>query len=188
MAGSRKSWFLRCTFLVIAAELALIGIAGAEIRLVTREAPIVAIPRQIFSETFTVSPDCRSIAFAAAKGQSAAVLINGKEMKRYSNIGMTAFVFSPDSKHLAHPVTKGPKWTVAVDGTEGGLYDGIGTTLAFSSDSQRLAYGVRKDKKWLVIMGKEAQKEEGEAILKGTPIFSPDGKRMEFGKARSGSW
>ena len=189
MTRSKKLCSL-CAFAVIL----MIGVAfiepvgAADIRLETRVATLGRIPGELILQTLTISPDCRHVAFGYSKGQSVVVSVDGKALKQYSNIGMTAFTFSPDGNRLAHPVTKGPTWSVAVDGVEGGLYDSIGTTIAFSPDSQHVAYTGRKGDKRVLVVDNKEQEEEYDAILEGTPIFSPDGKRMAYGAGKGTKW
>jgi hypothetical protein len=65
------------------------------------------------------------------------VVVDGKEEKKYDNIGGT--IFSPDSKRVAYVAGVGDKEFMVVDGKEEKIYDAIVGTI-FSPDSKRVAY------------------------------------------------
>ncbi len=190
MIRSKELWSVYILAVIFTVITTLLGSAGAtaEIRLKTTTASLGRVPTTLISQTLTVSPDSRHIAFAFAKDQSVSVILNGRPLKRYSNIGMSAFKFSPDGKKLAYPVTRGPSWTISVNGVEGELYDGIGTTIAFSSDSQHMAYAARKGEKRVVVLDGKEQKGEYNAILEGTPILNRGGKHIAYGAGRGTKW
>lgn len=95
------------------------------------------------------SPDCRSLAYMAGRGDKQFIVVNGQEGKPYDSLRSRFFlaapVFSPDSKMVAYPARIGEMWSVIVNGTEGPLFDEIiafpgGKRLFASVDSHPYYY------------------------------------------------
>ena len=103
------------------------------------------------SESFTISPDGRRVAYWAKKDNKLSVVVDGEEGKLYDRVSV--LIFSPDGKRVAYGAGMGDKWMVVVDGAEGKLYDGIrrGGPI-FSPDGKRVAYGARIGDKWMVVV------------------------------------
>jgi len=131
------------------------------------------------SESLTVSPDCRHVAYAAEMGDKAFVVLDGEKKKQYDAIGPRTLSFSPDSNQMAYAANQGDKYFMIVDGDEGKKYDGIGGKgPIFSPDSKRVAYGAKEgDKYFVVVDGVEGKKYDGA----GAPVFSPDSSRVAYG-------
>ncbi len=135
------------------------------------------------------SPDGRRLAYAAAHRPAGGQFIVVDEVagKEYDAIGAESLRFSPDGRRFAYGARRGNKWCMVIDGREEQEYDGLGTGLAFSPDSQRWAYmatrGHGKDsKEYLVVDGVEGDSYDG--TIQGTPIFSPDSRRVAVGARR----
>ncbi len=100
---------------------------------------------------------------------------------RYSDGDKRWFVLSQDGKHYACVFSKRPNYYVLLDGQEGKSYLRI-NGLAISPDGKRVAY-VAGLGKWgvedyaVVVDGKEGPPYDG---IGGTPIFSPDSKRVTY--------
>ena len=113
------------------------------------------------SESFTVSPDGRRVAYAARMGGKRMVVVDGAEGKLYDNVA--APIFSPGGKRVAYGALMGDKRLVVVDGAEGKLYDGIGKgDPIFNPDGKRVAYGARMGNKQMVVVdGEEGKRYDG---------------------------
>jgi hypothetical protein len=74
---------------------------------------------------------------------------------------------------------------VILDGHAGAEYDGIAGPMVFSPDSKHAVYVANKDKKWLMVIDGQVCAEYDQ-ILKGSPIFNPDGV-LEYLAEKEGS-
>ncbi len=101
---------------------------------------------------------------------------------------MKDFAFSRDGHHFAYLTNrkcgKSGRLCVILDGQVYARVKefGIGT-LALSPDGKHIAYAARKSKSWwnVVVDGQAQAGPDARGILVGTPIFSPDGKRIAAG-------
>lgn len=66
--------------------------------------------------TFRASPDNKRVAYGVDIGNKRFVVVDGKEEKKYDNIGIDTLIFSPDSRRLAYAARIGNKECVIVDG------------------------------------------------------------------------
>ena len=135
------------------------------------------------SETLTVSPDNRRMAYAARVrtwlGEKWCVVIDGTEAKPYDGILKDTLTFSPDSQRVAYAAQVGHKQFVVVHGTEEKPYDGIAGPPIFSSDSQRVAYVARVGDRWfMVVDGKETKPYDG--IVRGGRIIFDSADRLHY--------
>jgi hypothetical protein len=135
------------------------------------------------------SPDSRRLAYAAAQAPDGRqfVVVDEVAGPEYDGIGQDSLRFSPDSRRLAYGARRGNAWCMVIDGQEQPEYDGLATPLVFSPDSRRWAYVARRGhgpgtKDHVVVDGVEGQSYDGTTA--GTPLFSPDSRRLAFGAAR----
>lgn len=162
------------------------------------------------------SPDSQRLGYVALKQGKWKVMVDGQEYGTYDAVAEgtasfyssrleNALVWSPDSKHLAYAAKNKSKWLVNVDGKEFGPYDGVAeATPIYSKDSKKIVWAAQVGKEWTVyengspvmIPGPPPKKGEKpktlplvvEGVFRGTPMFSPDGKKLVVGLKRQGAW
>jgi Tol biopolymer transport system component len=146
------------------------------------------------------SPDSQRIAYVALKQNKWKVLVDGQEYGTFDAVSEHSPVWSPDSKRLAYVAKRGTKWFVYVDNRENGPYDAVAElTPEFSRDSKRVAWAAQTGGVWAIYENgteykipmpkpKKPEPLRGEAVLRGTPTYTPDGKKLVFGIKRQGSW
>lgn len=144
------------------------------------------------------SPDNSRTAYAAESAGEKLVVVDGQEGPCFKRWGKTPLSFIPNSARPIYSYKKGERDVVVIDGVESASYASY-RSLAFSPDGSRYAYAAEKQKdRWVVVVdgteygpgGKlEAGDERAFDLLgKGTPIFSPDGKRTAWIGVVQGNW
>jgi hypothetical protein len=156
------------------------------------------LPEKWNEESWTVSPDCRHVAFGAEiekkrlwmKGDSKwAVVRDGKTGPEYDQLELSVGVhFSPDSKHLAYAGWRGGKVYVRLDDAESDAFAELQQApLVFSPNSFRLAYVARRGDLFAVVNdgvdGRPYSK-----IARGSVTFSPDSQRVAYAALRGAEW
>ena len=138
-------------------------VSAAGVTLATREVSLGKLHPGALPSSLAVSPDSKRVAYAAQRGFTQLVVVDGVEGKEYDAIGDP--VFSPDSKRVAYGAWRGGRWWVVVDGVEGKEYDGFmkGSRLVFDSPSQFHTLAQRGD---------EFLRVEIEIV---TPVAEPSG-------------
>jgi len=124
----------------------------------------------------TFSPDSKRLAYAASRGASWRLVVDGKEGPPFSAIGAT--LFSTDSKRVAYIAQRGRAWHVVIDGVIGPPFDALlANSLVFSPDGKRVAYvGERGGKHHAIIDG-----AVGPAFAAMRPIqFSADSAHVGY--------
>jgi Tol biopolymer transport system component len=134
------------------------------------------------------SPDGRRCAYLATDFKTQFFVLDGKETPTPFSVDQLAF--SPDSRRVAYAGgdAKGT-WFVVIDGRETKYRTGgflIGSPgrqkLYFSPDSRHVAFAARDldrgKQEFLVLDGKEGP--PWDAVLGGTPTFSPKGDRHAY--------
>lgn len=148
------------------------------------------------------SPDSKKIAYIAFGRQNRnIVMLDGRPIGEYDAIGDRTLTFSPNSAHIALAGKLKNLWYIQVDGKAFGPYEAVGEgSPLYSKDSKRVVWTAKVNGMWYVFEnGKELtypakppkKKPEpiaAEHILKGTPVFSPDGTKLAFGMSRQGKW
>lgn len=122
------------------------------------------------------SPDSTRLAYAASRGASWRLVVDGREGPPFTAIG--AVVFSTDSKRVAYIAQRGRAWHVVLDGAIGPAFDALlAGSLTFSADGRRVAYvGERAGKHHAVIDG-----VIGRAFAAMRPIqFSADSTHVGY--------
>ncbi len=146
------------------------------------------------------SPNSERLACVARRaGVEYCVVVDGQEGPEYDLV--TRPVFSRDGRRLAYAAARGPredrKWCVVLDGEESPEYEEV-RDLVFSPDGSHIAYAACKGERerpvgivgdfdtqrWAVVVDGQEGPEYGE-IVKGTPVFSPDGRRLAYAAVRN---
>ncbi len=182
-------------------RLAYCARKSSEWRVFTTDGAAHPAMEGIAEGSLTFSPDSKRLAYVAFNKQNKmVVMIDGRPCGEFDAIGEGTLSFSPDSQHLAFAAKSKGKWFVQVDEKSYGPYDAvIERTPVFNKDSKRVVWAAETSHQWLVYEnGKEltipaAEKKKPEPmvvenIFKGTPVFSPDGKRLAIGMKKQGKW
>ncbi|MCD4782860.1 MAG: hypothetical protein K8T10_03405 [Candidatus Eremiobacteraeota bacterium] len=146
-------------------------------------------PENMETSQYSISPDCRRVAYFLKGDDVESAVVDGKKGKEYDVNPIIAKVgFSPDSKRVAYIAQKGNNKIAVVDGKEGKEYKRIfRDAVTFSPNSKRTAYVVKKkDKEVAVIDGKEGR--DFYFILKGYVFFSPDSKNTAYCADKEKLW
>jgi hypothetical protein len=154
------------------------------------------------------SPDSRRVAYVAFnRGNKALVMMDGQTVGEYESVGERSLTFSPDSKHLVFAAETKGAWNIHVFSGEGvqtfGPYQAVGENEGrpqYSKDGKRLVWAAQVNNQWYVYengkelcwppKGKQKKGEpiSGSLILKGTPRFSNDSKRLAVGFKQDQGW
>ena len=166
---------------------------GAGAKLIVRETCLTRIPvgaaagdeqlakarsgvaGEIRTPMMAVSQDARRVAFVAARGEKARMVVDGVAGNDYDFI-MWGPVFSVNGKHVAYAASKGGETFVVLDGMESPAYESA-HDFTFSRRGGRFAYVAARDgKEFVVLDGTEGEKHEciGELVL------SPSGARLAY--------
>lgn len=139
-------------------------------------------------EKLVFSPDSNKIAYQVIKQEfdqelnpqqrKTFVVVNGEEMKNYTNI--FGISFSPDNKLIFNAASVGKVGSfLVIDGVE--REPDYGSTPVFSPDGKQMAYkaltGVDKDKKTFIVINNKKSELYKEAYIIG---FSPDSKHFAY--------
>lgn len=128
------------------------------------------------------SPDARHLAFAAVRGETGYLVLDGKAKAVGQRV--TEIVFSPDAAHLAYSVQKEGRWHAVADELLGPPYDAL-SNLTYSPDSSHLVYVAQKGSRWVIVL-------DGRELIggqqMGMPLFSPDGGHLAYSLIRGGKW
>jgi hypothetical protein len=174
-------------FILLAYIITASGQVKAQHRVVTETLIGQFDPASFIRESFTISPDCRRVAYVAQEGYWFFVFVDGKGGRGYSAIAEGTITFSPDSRQVAYASRLSDKDVVVVDGKERDA-PGAATGLIFSPDSKRLAYLAKVENNWLVVID---DKEEGpfNSIRNASRVvFSPDSRHVAYGAQLSNRW
>lgn len=179
MTAARRCSTIAATVLCLAAPV-------ASDELVTEE---VLGPVHQVRQYAAVSPEGLHYAYLSLDREQEKLFMvrDGKESPRFKRLGKD-LVFSADGKRFGHEAHTEEGSYYVIDGQTFGPYENArGQTIRFGPDSNRLIFFVKKEGKWrLVVDGKE-QAPLSDNYAKGSPILSPDGKRVAY-HACLGEW
>jgi hypothetical protein len=122
------------------------------------------------------SPDSKRLAYAASRGASWRLVVDGREGPPFSAIG--AVQWATDSTRVAYIAQRGRAWHVVIDGAIGPAFEAIlAGSLTFSDDGRRVAYaGHRADGDHTVVDGTVGPAYRGIRKLQ----FSRDGRHVGY--------
>ena len=93
----------------------------------------------LMNNTFSFSPDFRSVAFRAHQDNKQTIIINGKKGNLYDAVGTP--VFTRDGKHFAYSAHNGNNWFLILDGQEKAIEESsIISGYVFSPDNKNIAF------------------------------------------------
>lgn len=137
----------------------------------------------------TFTPNSLWRAYAARRGTTWRIVVNGREQPAFARVGFP--IFSPHSRRLAYTALQPDGQVVVVEATNppGQPYEQLFESgPVFSPDSQHLAYGARRGEKWyLVVDGQERGPFDFLGSATGIQ-FSPDSTRLAFAALAGGKW
>jgi hypothetical protein len=127
------------------------------------------------------SQDSMHFAYAAKKGGMWVIVLDGKEVGEYSELGPGSPSFSPDGKHIAVTTRLGGSrspWQVVIDGHAGPMFASV-LNPGFSPDSKQIAYIAAKERsiKYSLVVDDRPGPEYYEI---GDWKFSPDAKHLAY--------
>jgi len=109
------------------------------------------------------------------------LVLDGKELHKYSDVFMFGFKFSPDSKRYAfiagaYAYGKKNKNIVVVDGKDYGPYDSV-DSVSFSRDSKSFSFRASDDNKWFIVVNGKKGKSYS---FVSEPRFSKDSRNILY--------
>ena len=148
-----------------------------------KETPIVQVTfSALIRESFTVSPDSRSIAFIDQSKDKQRAVIGSAVQRKFDEV-IDRPVFSPNSRKVAYIAREQDKKFAVIEGEKGKQYEDIPSNIIFSPDSNRVAYTAKVGKKEVVVVdGRESEQYDEICRLKREAnfVFSPDSKRIGY--------
>lgn len=150
------------------------------------------------------SPNSEKIAYVAfARDNRQIVMLDSQKFGEFDMVADQSLQFTPDSKSICFAARFNRAWYAYINAKAYGPYEEIleGTPIV-SKDSKRIVWVAKTGGAWQLYENGEpillkADKKAGRkkdvplstpSILKGTPLFSPDGKKLVFAYAREGKW
>ena len=138
----------------------------------------------IYPDTIVVSADDQHFAYAAERGNSSVVVVDGKQSSPYDLMWQSRISLSPDGGRAAYSATRQGKNFIVSNGTEGKHYERVGR-LASSADGKHVAHtAVRGGKTVLVVDGVEDETWEDIGML----VYASTGDRLVYTAKRDGRW
>ena len=132
----------------------------------------------VLGRTPIISADGQRVAYGALEGDKWVVVVDGKEGKKYDDLGSGTLIFSADGQRVAYGALEGDKAMVVVDDKEGDAYSAIGE-LAFSPDGNRVAAEVQVSDRWRVVVDGEGENTY-DALLRGGHITFGAADRLHW--------
>jgi len=137
----------------------------------------------ILSGTLAFDPTGRRVMYAASRGDSVHVVVDGVTSPAWSGVGR--LTFDGEGTHFAHAARKGRRWHVVVDGRPGPEHDEIGDVVLDSASPSRadpgsrvqLAYAARDSGRWRVVADGIASAPFDAVRALGRP---PNGEAIAF--------
>ena len=133
---------------------------------------------EIVNNTFTFSPNMRSIAFRIKVSNKEAVVIDGKQGNSFDAVG--APVFSPDGKRYAYSARNDHEWFIVEnDKVTAVEASSVITAIFFSPDSKEIAYILNDGHKYRLIRGGKAGNSY-DYINDNSITFSSDSRKIAY--------
>lgn len=151
------------------------------------------------------SPDSKKVAFVAFTRQNKQVVVyDGQQIGEFDRVADRSLQFSPDGKEVIFAAESKKMWYVYHHTKAYGPYQEILEGMpVFSKDGSRLVWAAKLQGVWtvyengkpLTLPPDEKKGRKGKpqpmaasAILKGTPVFNQDGRKLAVGLKRDGQW
>lgn len=143
----------------------------------------------ILSGTLTFDPTGRRVVYAASRGDSVHVVVDGVTSPGWSGVGRLAL--DGEGAHVAYAARRGVRWRVIVDDQPGPEHDEIGQVVlgsasvlrgdgadgADSRAAMRLAYAARDSARWRVVAeGNPSEPFDAVRAL----VHPPNGEAIAF--------
>jgi hypothetical protein len=150
------------------------------------------------------SPNSEKIAYVAfTRENRQLVMLDSQKFGEFDMVADQSLQFTPDSKSLVFAARFNHAWYAYINTKAYGPYEEIleGTPLV-SKDSKRIVWVARTGGAWQLFENgapillqadpKAGRRKDAPlttpSILKGTPLFSPDGKKLVFAYTKEGKW
>ncbi|MBN1595169.1 PD40 domain-containing protein [candidate division FCPU426 bacterium] len=159
--------------------------SGREYCLMEDDRVIICCDRIINRGVF--SPDRRRIAYAVRKGGREYVLCGGKTQSAYDEIKAESLAFGPGGRVLAYIARKGEQWLVVSNGQESPPYQNV-DGIVFGPKDEDLAYMALAGGDLHLMVNGTSKNMKCDNYLKGTPVFTPDGRQVVCGLEKKGKW
>ncbi|HLG42797.1 MAG TPA: hypothetical protein VI643_05480 [Planctomycetota bacterium] len=151
------------------------------------------------------SPDSKKVAFVAFTRQNKQVVVfDGQPIGEFDIVADRSLQFSPDSKECTFAAQIKKAWYVYQHAKQFGPYEEVLEGMpVYNKDGKRLVWAAKLNGVWtvyengkpLMLPGEEVKGKKpkpipmaSNVILRGTPKFSQDGKRLAVGLKRDGKW
>jgi Tol biopolymer transport system component len=141
----------------------------------------------------TFSADGKRVWYVALNGGQSEMVLDGRRLtSRFPFINDKLVLFSPDGSRLAFIGGLGPGRGGALIVDDRAIHrfeDGTKYYVpTFSPNGSRLLFPMQKPDAEIEIHEGEKRYAAGEDIVEGTPLFSPDGKRIVYGSRKGSDW
>jgi hypothetical protein len=135
-------------------------------------------------EELTYSADGRRLAYPARVGEHWTIVLDGRELGRWTGVGELRF--SPDGSRLAFAAERDGRWCVVVDEKPGPALDAIfAGTLRFSENGRALAYVGSKHGQGHVVF--DQRPDPGFDGI-GRLVVGAQGRRLLYAGRRADGW
>ncbi len=167
-------------------RLVYVGMREGKYRMYEEHQPSAAAWDLVLDSTFVMSPNGDHYAFAGRTGGKCEMVLDGRVIGRYGDVGSSTVAFSPDSKRLAYGAEAGGQWHMCVDGEMGTAVLSVASNPpGWSPDSKRVAFqAIDAGKLWRLFVDAEITEQSAAYVtfFKGARVvWRGDGTLVTIG-------